>query len=84
MDNRSYHFGHAAVIIHIYQINASTVRERIGVYIGHENIKRNHLLIDQILNLVLKVYAILVIMSNAIGVICTLLIRFVKLGASIH
>ena len=45
---------------------------------------RNHLLVDQILNLVLEVDAVLGIMSNIVGVIHTPLIEPIEFGTSIH
>ena len=71
MNYGTYRLGHAPVIICLYHvdIDASMIQQRIGVDIVRDRLKRNHVLVDQILNLVFEVDTILSIMSNAVGVI---------------
>ena len=69
MNNWSYHLSHKLIIIRLYHvdIDASMIRQRVGVDIRRNCLKRDHLLVDQILNLVLEVDAVFCIMSNNVG-----------------
>ena len=76
MNNWSYHLGHTPIIVRLYHIDidASMIRQRVGVDIRRSCLKRDHLLVDQILNLVLEVDTVLSIMPNTVGMISTPLI----------
>ena len=56
----------------------------ICIDIWRRRLKRNYLLIDQVLDFVLKVDEIFRVMSNTIGMISTSLLRFVELRVDIH
>ena len=60
------------------------ISQRTGFYIAWDFLKRNHLLVDQILNLVLEVYAVLGIVFDTVRVICPPLIGPIEFGNSIH
>ena len=53
--------------------------QRITVDIGRDRLKRDHVLIDQVLDFMFQVDTVLGIMSNTVGVIRAPLIRSVKL-----
>ena len=86
MHNWSYHLSHTLIIICLYHIdiNASMIRHRVGVNIRHDFLKREHLYVDQILNLVLEIDAVFSIMYNTVGVISTLLIMPIEFRTCIN
>ena len=58
--------------------------QRIRVDVWRRRLKRNYLLINQVLDFVLKVDAIFRVMSNTVGMISTSLLRSVESGIDIH
>ena len=81
-----YDLSYTPLIIRLYHVDIDTfmIRQTVGVDIRRGCLERNHLLVDQILNLVLKVDVVLGIMSDTIGVIHTPLIGPVEFGTTIH
>ena len=60
------------------------IRQWIGIDVRLHRLKGDHFLVDQILDLVLKIDIVLSVMSNAVGMISTSLLRFVEFGVNIH
>ena len=86
MHNWIYHLSPASIIVCLYHVDfdASMIRQRAGVDIRRGCLKRDHILVDQILNLMLEVNAVFSIMSNIVGMISTPLIRSIELRNGIH
>ena len=68
-----YDLSYTPLIIRLYHVDIDTfmIRQTVGVDIRSGWLDRNHLLVDQILNLVLEVDAVHGIISNIVGVIHT-------------
>ena len=60
------------------------IRQRIGIDVRRRRLERDHFLVDQILDLVLKIDTVFSVMSNAVGMISTSLLRFVESGVDIY
>ena len=86
MNNRDYHLYHAPIIVRLYHIDIETsmIWQRISVKVGCNYHEEDHVLVDYILGFVLDVDRVLSIMPNALRVICTLLIKSIKLRSSVH
>ena len=54
------------VCLYYVDIDASMIRQRVGVDIRRGYLKKDHLLVDQILNLMLEVDEVFTIMSNSV------------------
>ena len=86
MHNWSYHLSPTPFIFCLYHVDigAPMIRQRVGVEIRRDCLKRDHFLVDQILSLMLEVDAVFSIMSNTVGIISTSLLRSVESGVDIH
>ena len=60
------------------------IRQRICIDVRLRRLKGDHFLVDQILDLVLKIDTVFSIMSNTVGMIITSLLRSVESGIDIH
>ena len=60
------------------------IQQRICVDVRRRRLERDHFLVDQILDLVLKIDTVLSVMSNSVGMISTSLLRFVESEVDIH
>ena len=60
------------------------IRQRIDIDVRRRRLEGDHFLVDQILDLVLKIDTVFSIMSNTVGMISKYLLRFVESGFNIH
>ena len=60
------------------------IRQHIRVDVRRCRLEGDHFLVDQILDLVLKIDTVFSVMSNTVGIISTSLLRFVESGVNIH
>ena len=60
------------------------IQQRIRVDVRRCRLEGDHFLVDQILDLVLKIDTVFSVMSNIVGMISTSLFRFVESRVDIH
>ena len=60
------------------------IRQRICIDVRCRRLEGDHFLVDQILDLVLKIDIVFCVMSNTFGMLSTSLLRFVELRVDIH
>ena len=58
--------------------------QRIHVDVWRRGLKRDHFLVNLVLDLVLEIDTIFCIMSNTVGMVSTSLLRSVESGMDIH
>ena len=60
------------------------IRQRIGIDVRRRRLEGDHFLVNQILDLVLKIDTVFSVMSNAVGMTNTSLLWFVESRVDIH